>query len=337
MIRIPSFSRVLLATLALAVGWNKAAADAPTPDKLYRQYCAVCHGDHGDGQSHANRGLQPPPRDFTTPEAAVELSRERMITSVRDGRPGTAMVAWKNRLSDREIAALVDHIRDHFMARPHTPGRGSAIYARNCAVCHGDRGGGAAWGQSSLDPPPRDFTSVRAKRELSRERMIAAVSFGRPGTAMAAFGAQLGADDITAVVDYVRSEFMGLAATDSQPNSITGAGHDTALTDMALPLPDGLAGDAAVGQAFYSQNCATCHGVNGNGDGPRAYFIVPRPRNFLHPAARAIFNRPALFRAIKDGVIGREMPAWGKVLNDQQIADVTEFVFRTFIQESSNR
>jgi len=30
-------------------------------------------------------------------------------------------------------------------------------------------------------------------------------------------------------------------------------------------------------------------------------------------------------------VIGREMPAWEKVMSDQQIADITEYVYQRFI------
>jgi mono/diheme cytochrome c family protein len=81
------------------------------------------------------------------------------------------------------------------------------------------------------------------------------------------------------------------------------------------------------------QNCTACHGADGKGNGPRAYFIYPRPRNFHHPASKARFNRPELFNAIKKGVIGREMPAWEKVMSDQQIADITEYVFQTFIDQ----
>jgi len=39
-----------------------------------------------------------------------------------------------------------------------------------------------------------------------------------------------------------------------------------------------------------------------------------------------------IFYGIKAGRVGTVMPAWGKVLSDQQIADVTEFVFSEFIQ-----
>ena len=47
------------------------------------------------------------------------------------------------------------------------------------------------------------------------------------------------------------------------------------------------------------------------------------------------YNRPRLFAAITGGKNGTVMPAWGKVLSEQQIADVAEFVFQAFIQPSA--
>ena len=100
---------------------------------------------------------------------------------------------------------------------------------------------------------------------------------------------------------------------------------------MSLPFPKGLVGDAAKGKQFFNNNCATCHGVKGNGEGPRAFFNYPKPRNFLTPESHALFNRPTLFRSITNGKPGTVMPAWGKVLSDQEIANVAEHVFRQFI------
>jgi mono/diheme cytochrome c family protein len=37
---------------------------------------------------------------------------------------------------------------------------------------------------------------------------------------------------------------------------------------------------AARGARLYAQHCAACHGEKGNGDGPAARFLNPRPRNF---------------------------------------------------------
>lgn len=101
--------------------------------------------------------------------------------------------------------------------------------------------------------------------------------------------------------------------------------------DMSLPMPLGLKGDPAKGGAFFMTNCFTCHGVKGDGEGPRAYFITPPPRNFLLETSRQRLNRPALFEAITNGRLGTNMPAWGKVLSNQKIADVAEFVFQHFI------
>ena len=41
-----------------------------------------------------------------------------------------------------------------------------------------------------------------------------------------------------------------------------------------------------------------------------------------------------LFEAIANGRVGTNMPAWGKVLDNQEIANVAEFVFENFIQST---
>jgi mono/diheme cytochrome c family protein len=92
-----------------------------------------------------------------------------------------------------------------------------------------------------------------------------------------------------------------------------------------------LKGDPQRGGAFYQANCATCHGARGDGAGPRAYFINPKPRNFVEEASRARFNRIALYAAVSEGRVGTEMPAWSKVATPQQLADVSEYVFQAFV------
>jgi mono/diheme cytochrome c family protein len=154
------------------------------------------------------------------------------------------------------------------------------------------------------------------------------------------------------VVDYIRSALMrvdagqGISGTHArgvpQPEP-RGARPAPAVpapspapapvkADLSLPMPNGLRGDAAAGRRFYEANCATCHGVQGDGQGPRAYFINPKPRVFTSEAARAALSRPALFAATSAGRRGTEMPAWEKVLSPQEIADVAEYVFVAFIQ-----
>ncbi len=225
------------------------------------------------------------------------------------------------------------------------------IYHNYCSVCHGDRGDGRSRARGSLVPPPKDFTTPAAREQLPRDFMVRVVRDGKPGTAMVGWKTQLDEREIEAVVDYIRRTFMSPRAG-AQPvvpgvsgtSAHGGRERDTATpsappprADMTLPIPNGLKGDRARGKRFYDANCATCHGVKGDAQGPRAYFINPKPRNFLDPAARAQLNRPALYAAIYAGRRGTEMPAWRTVIDDQTMADVAEYVFAAFIRPGTER
>jgi mono/diheme cytochrome c family protein len=211
------------------------------------------------------------------------------------------------------------------------------IYQESCSVCHGDDGKGAVWGQQSLSTPPRDFTTAVARQELDRERMIASVTYGRPGTPMPGFGSQLNATQVAAIVDYVRARFMaphvaGHAPLPQSHSAITPGTEHRPDEYHARSFPNDLQGKFENGRSIYFTNCIECHGELGDGDGPRAYFIFPKPRNFLDSATQQILNRPRLYAGVRDGVIGKEMPAWRFVLTDQEIADVAEFVYQEFIR-----
>ena len=331
-IRVVLLNGLLLAAGLIASSGSVAAVDGAL---VYAQHCVVCHGDKGDGDTRVRRGLSSPPRDFTTALSRTELTRERMLHSVVAGRPGTAMMAFGARLSEAEINAVVDYIRATFMtgkasaALPPKIAEGEQLYVRHCAVCHGDQGSGAVWTQSSLNPPPRNFTAA-LRDELTRERMITSVTYGRPGTAMMSFRKRLSVDEIATVVDYIRASFLGKAVKPPDHAHM-------AQADMSLPFPDGLRGDAQQGRRFFENNCFTCHGKKGDGKGPRSGFINPKPRNFLSIESRIRLNRPALFTAVRDGVRGSVMPSWGKVLSDQQIADVAEYVFTAFVYPDADQ
>lgn len=352
---------VVLLVLWFTGGLSQATAGTHTaksdgeirPAVLYHNYCSVCHGDKGDGRSRAQNSLVPSPRDFTTPESATQLTRARLIDGIKNGRPGTAMVAWKSQLSQKEIEGLADYLRNAFMpaSAVSESSRGRIVYMKNCAVCHGDKGDGLSRAQASLIPPPRDLTSPAAKAELTTQRMITSVTYGRPDTAMSGFKTQLSTSDISAVVDYIRAGIMasvdiegisgiknGRRAMSPEANktqadsiAVTPASKPIAV-NMSLAIPGALKGDAVKGGAFYMSNCATCHGTTGDGRGPRAYFINPKPRNFLDAASRQEFNRVAIFNAVSAGKQGTEMPAWRQVMNPQEMADVSEFVFQRFIR-----
>src|SRR5262245_12646763 len=53
-------------------------------------------------------------------------------------------------------------------------------------------------------------------------------------------------------------------------------------TALAQPQPEARPADSVVarGREVYAGNCAGCHGDKGDGKGPMARFLNPRPRNF---------------------------------------------------------
>jgi len=330
-----------LAIFAILLSSSTTIAREIDATALYQQYCSVCHGDQGDGRSHASHGMVPPPRDFTSRQSALELNRERIVHAVEQGIPGTAMSGWKSRLSTQQIEALAEFVQRRFLHPVTTAdaSRGAQIYADYCSVCHGDRGQGAVWATAGLSPPPVNFTDAKIQAGLSRDHMVDAVSHGRAETAMTGWKGRLSEAEIGAVVDYVITNFMpesemavALANPGHKHVSDAHAGHNHTHFDINLPFPDQLRGDATRGATLYKANCAACHGGEGDGRGPRAYFINPKPRNFLHTSSRASLNRPKLFEAISNGRLRTEMPAWEKVLTPQQIADIGEYVFASFIK-----
>ncbi|MBF0421160.1 MAG: c-type cytochrome [Magnetococcales bacterium] len=322
-----------------------AWATEPSPQELYQKYCASCHGRKGEGSTTLSAGMDPPPRKFTDPSGLVELTRDRMIQSIRNGRPGTAMSGWDRILTEAQIMGVVDYIQDRLMpsVRSANASPGRRLFAQHCSVCHGDSGETAVWAQSGLNPSPRNFTNDKARQELSLERMLFSVRFGRPETAMPAWSGRLTDTEIQEVVHYIRNAFMFPGGEKLQVKESDTVGKGNVLLEeenegslnleaMREPMPQNLTGDPEWGMRFYLANCSTCHGKNGDGRGPRSEFIEPKPRNFRHPSSQHKYNRPRLFEAIAKGEVRSEMPAWEKVLSPQEIANVGEYVFLTFIK-----
>ena len=86
-----------------------------------------------------------------------------------------------------------------------------------------------------------------------------------------------------------------------------------------------FAGDAVKGKAIYEKNCLMCHGAKGNGDGPAAAMMKPRPEDFLKPEIRKKSDAE-LLKTIESGRPGTPMPAWKDRLAPDQIQDVLAYI-----------
>jgi mono/diheme cytochrome c family protein len=115
------------------------------------------------------------------------------------------------------------------------------------------------------------------------------------------------------------------------PVSVTFTFPIAAPGEVAGPL-NPLADDAptrASGQLLYQSNCAACHGAQGNGDGPNAFGLRPRPADFTQHMLPGKHTDGQIYVWIRDGYPESAMPAWGQRLSDQQIWQLVTYL-RTF-------
>lgn len=79
------------------------------------------------------------------------------------------------------------------------------------------------------------------------------------------------------------------------------------------------------GQRIFAQNCASCHGNSGMGDGPAGQALSPKPANF-HESERQSASSPfQYFNTIRLGVPGTAMPSFPS-LSDKEIWSLAFFV-----------
>ena len=80
------------------------------------------------------------------------------------------------------------------------------------------------------------------------------------------------------------------------------------------------------GKNIYEANCSACHGVNGEGDGPGAAALNPKPRNYKKDGFKYGSSLEEVKRTINEGLEGTAMPNWSEVLTDEQITQVAQYV-----------
>lgn len=177
---------------------------------------------------------------------------------------------------------------------------GAALFAENCAVCHGDEGQGRVGATLA-----KDWPSIRPDL-----RMRAVIANGVPGSAMPPWsqgnGGPLGEAKIDALVAYISSWETGgsrsipLASTLAPRSGIT-------------PIP-GVEGDPNNGALLFERNCAVCHGQNGEG---RIGATLAKDWSSIRPDLR-------IRTTIAEGIAGTAMPAWSKAYGGPLTADEIE-------------
>ena len=321
---VPEMGQCWLVTLLLGMSLVSATSLAAQPSPpsvhergkaLYEKNCAVCHGNDGQADTPVGRLLQPRPRNFADPIEMARRTVDRIYRAIKEGRPGTAMAAWKQVLTETEIGDVIDYI--HSFSSPHKTGALSAerlslevgrrIYERDCASCHGVDGRSDTEVAKVLKPPPRNFADPVVMARLDDGRMYMAIYRGRPGTAMGGQGELLAPAEIIDVMRYIRT--------------------------LVRPLPAGMTPaqlDVRVGEQIYRQHCIACHGERGDGHTPLGQHLVPPPRDFTRTREMGSISDNELAQAIMHGVSGSAMASWDGLLNKEDVRRVILFIRQSF-------
>lgn len=92
----------------------------------------------------------------------------------------------------------------------------------------------------------------------------------------------------------------------------------------------GALGDAAKGAAPYKTYCMSCHGEKGDGTGPAAAALNPKPRNFTDKVYMKTLTDDYIVKVITEGgqAVGKSplMVSWKAVLKPEEIKDVAAYV-----------
>ena len=75
--------------------------------KVYEKYCLACHGPFGRADGVVQ--FDPPIADLTSSEV-LSKPDSRLLKGIHEGRPNTAMDAWKSKLSDEAIRDVFAYV-----------------------------------------------------------------------------------------------------------------------------------------------------------------------------------------------------------------------------------
>lgn len=115
------YRHVLALVVGIAVvcltGTAAHAGDSDNGKSIYLQRCAFCHGVYGKGDGPGGAALKPLPSDLTSPELWQRMTLTQMREAIADGKPRTAMVAFKGSLTPAQIDDVLTFLTT-FRTRP---------------------------------------------------------------------------------------------------------------------------------------------------------------------------------------------------------------------------
>lgn len=125
---------------------------------------------------------------------------------------------------------------------------------------------------------------------------------------------------------------LGLAEL-GELDDMTGPTAPDEMTSKNAPTsPEAI----AAGKKLYERRCMPCHGEHGDGNGPAADVMDPKPRDFTKglfkirtTAHNELPTDQDLYRTISRGIPGTGMPSWKPLLSEEERLNVIAYI-KTF-------
>jgi mono/diheme cytochrome c family protein len=173
---------------------------------------------------------------------------------------------------------------------PPDPANGAAIFAEKCAPCHGDSGHGDGPRASALPNPVAAIGIAELARSSKPAGWYDILTNGNLERFMPPFAS---------LSDGQRWDVLAYVYTLSEPPA-----------------------SVAMGGQLYDQNCASCHGKTGKGDGPQATGPMT---DFTDEATMAQKTGEEFYQAVANG---KEpgMPAYASQFNEDQLRALADYV-----------
>jgi mono/diheme cytochrome c family protein len=192
---------------------------------------------------------------------------------------------------------------------------GKAVYMRECAACHGEKGDGQGPAAAFLEIKPRDFTKKYFKirttdsgQPPTTADLLKTVEHGIPGTAMPSFSF-LTPDERRQTIAYVLT--LADIFDDPEPAPIAAPGKAPKKSNETI----------AKGKEIYEKlGCVACHGSAGKGDGPSSANLTDnegnpiKVRDFTGGQFRGGSDPVDLYYRFVTGMDGSPMPAFAETV-----------------------
>jgi mono/diheme cytochrome c family protein len=206
---------------------------------------------------------------------------------------------------------------------------GRAVYVKNCAQCHGEKGDAAGYATPHLFPRPRDFTAGRFKVRTTpsgalptHQDLVNIIRRGMPYTSMPAWP-DLSDQDVSDLGYFLTTFSADFSNAESIPKPLEFPGAPS-TTQESIELGKKL---------YVETGCLKCHGNLGRGDGPSAPTLMDdlghsiRAADLTQPwTFRGGPSREDIFRTMTTGLNGTPMPSFADSLMPEQRWAITDFI-----------